>query len=348
LAVVVAADFFQDRPVLVTGGTGFIGRRLTAALRERGARVRVLVRPRGVEDRGQKTSRALHPDARSPNDVETAIGDLADAASLARACIGIDAVIHAAGLAHVDAAATPEVVARHWTVNAEGTFRLLDAATTAQVERFVYLSSVKAVGDPGPRCVDEGWDAPPETPYGRAKRAAETRVLVAGREAGLHAVNLRPALVYGSGMQANLARLIDAVRRGWLPPLPETGNRRSLVHVDDVVQAALLAAAHPAARGQTYLVTDGRPYSGRELYLMIRRALGYSAPRRAVPAGVLYGAAALADGALWLTGRGDRRVGTALDKVWGWACYDSARIERELGYRPDWTFQRYCETGLRQ
>jgi UDP-glucose 4-epimerase len=108
----------------------------------------------------------------------------------------------------------------------------------------------------------------------------------------------------------------------------------------------LLAAAHPAARGQTYLVTDGRPYSGRELYLIIRQALGWSAPRWTAPAGMLYGTATLADGALWLTGRRDRPAHAALDKLLGWACYDSTRIGRELGYRPDWTFQRYCETGL--
>jgi UDP-glucose 4-epimerase len=84
-------------------------------------------------------------------------------------------------------------------------------------------------------------------------------VLAVGRESGMHTVNLRPALVYGPGMKGNLARLIAAVRRGWLPPLPETGNRRSLVHVDDVAQALLLAAAQPAAAGRTYFVTDGRP-----------------------------------------------------------------------------------------
>ncbi|MDS4028959.1 MAG: NAD-dependent epimerase/dehydratase family protein [Candidatus Contendobacter sp.] len=321
--------------MLVTGGTGFIGRRLAMTLRERGARVRALVR----------LERAMPSDW---SGVEIAIGDLADAASLARACAGIDTVIHAAGFAHADAATTPEFAARHWAVNAEGTFRLLDAAVTAQVERFVHLSSVKAVGEPGPRCVDESWGAPPETPYGRAKRAAEEQVLLVGCQAGLHAVNLRPALVYGLGMKANLTRLIEAVRRGWLPPLPETGNRRSLVHVDDVCQAALLVAAHPAARGQTYLVTDGRPYSGRELYLTIRRALGHTAPRWAVPASVLYGAAVLTDGALWLTGRRDRRAKAALDKLLSWACYDSTRIKQELGYWPNWTFQRYCETGLWQ
>lgn len=307
--------------MLVTGGTGFIGRGLVAALRERNARVRVLVRSSGT----------IPPDW---DGVETISGDLADVDSLAHACAGMSVAIHAAGFAHADAADTPDFAARHWTINAEGTFRLLDAAATARVDRFAFLSSVKAAGEPGPRCVDERWDAPPDTPYGQAKRAAEERVLEVGRESGMHSVNLRPALVYGPDMKGNLARFIETVRRGWMPPLPETGNRRSLVHVEDVVQAILLAAAHPAAAGQTYLVTDGRSYSGRELYAIVCRALGRSVPRWAVPASVLGSSARLMDGLLWLAGCRDRKFQTALNKLLGWNCYDSGRIVRELGYRP--------------
>ena len=329
--VVAPMDFFHERPVLVTGGTGFIGRRLAATLRERGTQVRMLVRPH-------------HMTQPTGENMETVGGDLADTASLARACEGMDTVIHTAGFAHADAAATPAFADRHWTINAEGTFHLLDAAVAAGVQRFIFLSSVKAMGDPGPRCVDERWDTPPETPYGQAKRAAEAQVLAVGHTSGLHTVNLRLALVYGPGMKGNVPRWINAVRRGRVPPLPETGNRRSLVHVDDVVQAVLLAVAQSAARGQTYLVTDGQPYSGRELDLMIRRALGRPVPRWTVPAAVLYGVAVLTDGALWITGRRERPFRSALDKLLGWACYNSARIEQELGYRPDWTFQRYSET----
>lgn len=330
MALVVTADFFRERAVLLTGGTGFIGRRLVAALREHGARLRVLVR----------SSSEFPPDWQG---IEAVVGDLADAASLMRACGGIDTVVHAAGFAHTDAADVPDFAARHWMVNAEGTFRLLDATVAAGVGRFVFLSSVKAVGEPGPRCIDESWDALPETPYGRAKRAAEERVSVIGREKGMHTVNLRPALVYGPGMKANLARLIDAARRGWLPPLPETGNRRSLVHADDVAQAVLLAVAHPAAAGKTYFVTDNQPCSGRDLYVVVRRAFGLSVPGWTVPASVLRGVAGLVDGALRPLGRCDRKTLTALDKLLGWACYDSSRISVDLGYRPAWTLERYCK-----
>jgi UDP-glucose 4-epimerase len=330
MARLVAPEWFQNRSVLVTGGTGFVGRRLLEILREHGARVRALARPSSAIPAAWE-------------EVEAVPGDLADAASLARVCAGIDTVFHVAGFAHADAANNPEFAARHWTINAEGTFRLLDAAVAAGVQRFIFVSSVKAVGEPGPCCVDERWDAPPATPYGQAKRAAEERVLAVGRETGLHVVNLRPALVYGPGMKGNLPRLIEAVRRGWCPPLPETGNRRSLVHVDDLAQALLLAAAQPAAAGQTYFVTDGQPLSGRELYLVLRRALGLSIPRWTLPASVLHGAAGLVDGVLWLAGRRERRARAALDKLLGWACYDSSRIQRELGYRPEWTLERYVD-----
>jgi len=326
MALVVVGAFLQNRPVLVTGGTGFIGRRLVAALLEQGARVRTLVR-------GQRTGTVLAG-------VDVIVGDLTEPASLTPACAGVETVFHIAGFAHADADDAPDFAARHWAVNAQGTFDLLDAARVAGVQRFLFLSTVKAVGDPGPHCVDENWDAPPETPYGRAKRAAEEQVLAIGRASAMQTVNLRPALVYGPGMQANLPRLIEAVRRGWLPPLPETGNRRSLVHVEDVVQALLLAAAHPAAVGQTYFVTDGRPYSGRELYRLIRLALGRPVPRWAVPAPALWGAANLADGVSRLIGRRDRKARTMLDKLLGWACYDSRRIVNELNYQPVWDLER--------
>ncbi len=326
MALVVTLEFFQNRPVLVTGGTGFVGRRLVMALRERGARIRGLVRPASTIPTDWKG-------------VETVPGDLSDAPSLARACVGMETVFHAAGFVHADAAETPECAARHWAVNAEGTCDLLDAATAAGVKRFVFVSSVRAVGEPGPRCVDELWDAPPTTPYGRAKRAAEERALAAGRETGMHVIILRPALVYGPGMKGNLTRLIEAVRRGWFPSLPETGNRRSMIHVDDLVQALLLAAAHPAAAGQTYFVTDGRPLSGRELYVILRRALGRSPPCWAIPASALHGAAGLVDGVLWLVGRRERSARGALDKLLGWACYDSSRIANALGYRPVWDLE---------
>ena len=318
--------FFQNRPVLVTGATGFVGSALVAALQAQGARVRVLLRS------GKRWTDST---------VATATGDLTDPASLIRACTGIDTVFHAAGFAHAGRAATPAQIARHQAINAEGSFHLLDAAVATGVERFVFLSSVKAAGPPASHCVDERWNTPPETPYGQAKRAAEARVLAVTRETGLHGVNLRLALVYGPGVKGNLARLAQWARCDFCPAWPDAGGRRSLVHRADVAQAALRAAAHVKAQGQIYLVTDGQAYSSRELLLLLRQRHGQPAPRWTIPAPWLWRMAGLADGVFRLAGH-RHPVRTALDQVLGWGCYDSSRIRQELGYQPEWTFQQFC------
>jgi nucleoside-diphosphate-sugar epimerase len=112
-----------------------------------------------------------------------------------------------------------------------------------------------------------------------------------------------------------------------------------MVHVSNVVDAAILAAAHPAANGQCYIVTDRRPYSTRELYEMICRSLGKPIPRWHVPLGALKGLAWVGD----VIGRLRRQRfvfdSDALEKLTGSAWYSSEKIARELGFRPKVAFE---------
>lgn len=293
---------------LVTGTTGFIGRRLWQP-----------------GDLALQRSPGTLPDA-----TRAAVGDLLVPASLAAACAGIETVFHCAGQAHVFAGADPEA---HWRINCEGTRNLVQAAGGAGVKRFVYLSSVKAMAEPGDDCVGEDWPGEPGTPYGMAKRAAEDLVLEAGMKYGMHVVNLRLAMVYGRGGRGNLERMARGIRAGWFPPLPETGNRRSLVHVDDVVAAMRLVAQAQAANGRTYIVADPRAYSGREIHDAIRRALGKPPARRRVPAALLRAGGRLGDGVGKFTGRPLPLNSEVVERLLGSACYTPARIERELGWR---------------
>ncbi len=291
---------------LITGATGFIGRRLI-----------------------QPGERAL---VRSSGDLSNAvIGDLSDPASLAAACDGIDTVFHCAGYAHAFASTNPDV---HWRINFEGTRNLVNAAGKAGVKCFVFLSSVKAMAEPGEACVDEDWPGEPATPYGKAKRAAEDAVLEAGVRYGMHVVNLRLAMVYGRDGRGNLERMARGIRAGWFPRLPETGNRRSLVHVQDVVEVMRLVAERPETNGRTYIVAEPRVYSGREIYDAIRGVLSETgavspAPNWTLPAWALRAA-----------GRVHPRLAEIVDRLIGSACYSPARIDRELGWR--------ARIGLRQ
>ncbi len=291
---------------LVTGASGFIGGRLVRP------GTRCLVRRKGQQ-----------PDA--------VVGDLDNPASLRAACEGVETVLHCAGYAHAFTSSSADM---HWRINYGGTRNMLEAAGRTGVRRFVFLSSIKAMAEPGAICVDETWLGEPMTDYGRAKRAAEEAVLEARARYGMHVVNLRPAMVYGRGGRGNLERMARGILMGWFPPLPETGNRRSLVHVDDLVSAILLAAGHPQADGKTYIVAHGNTFSGREIYDVIRAVLGL--PRRtwSVPHGLLRAGGKVGDG----LGRVLRRQmpfnSEVLSRLLDTACYSSARIMHELGWQP--------------
>lgn len=292
-------------PTLVTGASGFIGRRL--------------LRP---HDRSLiRTATGL------PNGV---VGDLSDPTTLAAACQGIGTILHCAGHAHALTSSDPD---SHWRINYEGTLNLLRAAGDAGVQRFIFLSSVKAMAEPGSCCVDEDWLGEPASAYGKSKRAAEDAVLDAGARYGMHVVNLRLTMVYGFGCRGNLERMVRGISAGWFPPLPETGNRRSLVHVEDVVDAVRLVAAQPRASGRTYIVCDPCTYSGREIYDSLRVALGISPARYRIPQWILRTGGHLGDILGLISFSQSPLNSEVVDRLLGSACYLPSRIEDELGWR---------------
>jgi nucleoside-diphosphate-sugar epimerase len=295
----------KDTSVLVTGATGFIGRRLLRT----GDRALVR-RPTGLADE--------------------VVGDLLAAESLLRACEGVETVFHCAGHA---GALGPSSDATQWLINFEGTRNLLHAAGQAGVRKFVFLSSVKAMADPGEVCADEDWPGEPPTAYGRAKRAAEDAVLDAGERYGMHVVILRLVMVYGRGGRGNLERLARALRAGWFPRLPETGNRRSIVHVQDVVEVMRIVVDRPEAKGRTYIVSDPRPYSGRELCDAILAVPPEKKRTWSVPPWILREAGRMGDAIARIVRRplpiGSEVVNRLLHSAW----YSPARIQRDLGWR---------------
>jgi nucleoside-diphosphate-sugar epimerase len=152
------------------------------------------------------------------------------------------------------------------------------------------------------------------------------------------AVVLRPAMIYGPGAPGNVSRMIDAVRNGRFPPVPEVGNKRSLVHVDDAAEAVVLAASLPQAAGRLFLVTDGHPCSTREMFVWISDALGRSVPARAIPLVAFRLLARFGDVLGRLRGRRWSFDSLACGKLFGSAVYDSTAIEKVLGFDPKWTF----------
>jgi nucleoside-diphosphate-sugar epimerase len=309
---------------LVSGANGFVGHALCRLLVARGCRVRALLR--------QDRAGPWH---------EQYVCELGSDTVPESACSGVDGIFHAAGTAHVTEQSLGESQG-YQRVNVEGTRSLLDAAKAGSVKRFVFFSSVKAVADPGGDCVDEGWAALPRDAYGLSKREAEQLVLASSRRE-FHAAVLRPTLVYGPGVKGNLQKMIASVSSGYFPPMPELNNRRSMVSVSDLAEAAWLAMTSDAANGRTYIVADGVDYSTRALYLAMCDAAGRRPPSWCVPLWVLAAAARLGDLAMGVSGNPVSRYSAALERLCGSACYRADRLRRELGWAPRQDFYDVVE-----
>lgn len=314
------------RRILVTGASGFIGARFLAARREQRDDLAALVR-------------SARAGARLPSGTQVRTADLSVPDSLEGVCAGVDTVVHLASHAETEGRPERDEPDAHQRVTVEGTRRLLAEARRAGVRRFVFMSSVKAMGEGAEECLDETSPPRPVSAYGRAKLAAERLVSEAAAD-GLETCTLRLPMVYGPNPKGSLMRMIAAIDRGRFPPLPEVGNRRSMVHVDDVVQALSLAVSHEAAAGRLYIVTDGQQYSARRLYAAICRALGQPVRLWAVPAPVLRLGALTGDVFQRLTRRPFPLNSVVLQKLVGSACYKSDRIMWELGFRPNVTLER--------
>ena len=312
--------------VLVTGATGQVGRRLVSALLREGCPVSILTRD-------PEAARTLWPD----RPVAVRAGDLTDPHCLKSICDGIDTLFHLASYAPRTDEADLYNAPSHWPVTAEGTANLMTQVAQSAIQRQIYVSTIKVMGDRAgaPGCpADETLPPKPDTLYGRAKLAAEQRVLETGRAAGIQSSILRLPMVYGLDGKGNLSRMIAAIAAGRFPPWPRIDNRRSAIHIEDAVDAALLAVRQPASRGETYFVTDGRGYSTRWIYERILLALERPIPRWSTPLWMLQAAAAGGTIGERLLGRRLPLTLDGLAKLTGDDWYSSKKLEQTLGFTP--------------
>jgi nucleoside-diphosphate-sugar epimerase len=207
--------------------------------------------------------------------------DLADAPTVRSALQGVDAVVHLAARVHVTRDHAVNPAAAYHAANVLATRVLLEQALAAGVQRVVFASSVKAVGESNLEPWTAGVIPRPADPYGASKLEAEQVILAAG----VDAVILRLPVVYGPGQRANMLRLFQLVERGVPLPLGGIDNRRSLAFVGNVAAAIDIALSTPRAHTGTYFVSDGEDLATPELVRRIAGALGRSvrlvpAPRR--------------------------------------------------------------------
>jgi nucleoside-diphosphate-sugar epimerase len=305
-------------PIFLTGGSGFVGRALIAALIAQGHRVAALARsPQAAE-----TVRALG--------AEPIRGDLSNVNVLAAGMTGCTVAIHAAA------------DVRDWGKRAEfmettvrGTERVIEAARMAGVQRLVHIGT-EAVLAGGAPIIDVDETAPyPETPEGLypwSKGLAE-RAVIAANGGGLTTVSVRPRFIWGRDDTSLLPQIVAAMRGGQWMWFGGGHHPTSICHVRNVAEGVLLAAERGVG-GQIYFLTDGPPVDFRDFLTAMAATQGVTAPTREAPLWVAR-AMASAGEAVWgtfgLSGR-PPLTRTAVNLFFGQVTVRDAKARRELGY----------------
>jgi nucleoside-diphosphate-sugar epimerase len=300
-------------PTIVTGASGFVGRRVVHAIHNAGGEVRTLSRT------------AAFPATAGERLDSTIVGPVHSEMPW----VDAHAVVHLAARVHVldDPAADPLRAYRE--VNVDGTLRLARAAVAAGVRRFVFVSSVKVNGEATEdRPFTDSSPPHPVDPYGISKWEAEQGLRAIEAASDMEVVILRPPLVYGPGVKANFRRLLAAVDRGVPFPFGTVQNRRSLIFVGNLADAIVRAVQHPRAAGKTFLISDGPAVSSADLVRAVGHALDRSPRLLPLPPGLIS-----------FAGRILRRE-AVVQRLLSSLEIDDSRIRKQLEWTPPFTLEQ--------
>lgn len=271
----------DQKTVLITGSTGFVGAALVKQLASlMTCQVRALVRSKGVVFAESVTPVYVGSDYLTSGNVPLS---------------GVDVLIHCAARVHVMSDASSDPLSEYRKINVAGTLNLAKQAAQSGVKRFIFISSIKVNGEEtrvGTPFTAEDIPAPSD-PYGVSKMEAEQQLMSLGKEIGMEIVVIRPVLVYGPGVKANFRSMMSWLNKGWPLPLGAICNQRSFVALENLIDLIITCIEHPGAANQVFLASDGYDMSTTQLLKQLGEALGRPARLIPVPVSILIRAASL-------------------------------------------------------
>ncbi len=256
--------------VLVTGATGFVGQALVPALAARGLKVRAASRhPAWTNWQGV------------PGIEQTVMPDLASMVQWEPLLDGVTHIVHTAGLAHADG---QHDLAAYKRINTDATLRLAMEAKRMDIARLVYLSSIRAQSGPSsPVPLNETQEPTPTDDYGLSKLMAERALALVDQDW----VSLRPVLVYGPGVKANMAALLKLARTRLLLPFGSLSGQRSLLSLQNLCSAVAFALSDACPVKRCFIVSDPEPVNLPQIITALRTGLGRRPGLLPVPEAVL-------------------------------------------------------------
>jgi len=313
--------------ILLTGATGFVGGAVVRRLAEEKKHV--------VRAAVRQLSDVL------PSEVaQIQTGGLSANTDYSEALQGMDVVIHAAARVHImdDDASDPLTEFRK--VNVDGTMNLARQAADAGIQRFVFISSIKVNGESTelgkPFTAEDSITT--QDAYGLSKWEAEQGLFQIAEQTGMQIVVIRPPLIYGEGVKANFAKMMQGVAKGLPLPLGAVHNKRSLIALANLVDFIILCTQHPKAANEVFLIADGEDVSTTELLRKVAKAIDKKSKLIPVPVGLMSFVAKL-------LGKED-----VANRLFGSLQVDSSKARDLLGWKPvvtmDEQLKKVAETAL--
>ena len=299
--------------ILVTGANGFVGRVLCPLLEQSGHQVTRVVRKAAASD-------------------EKSVGHITETTNWSFVLgDNVDAVVHLAAkvplLSAVSGLTQDTTLEEYCRVNARSTENFARQCAAKGVKRFVFISTVKVLGEGSEQPYQADDPAIPSDAYAISKWEAEQSLKEIGIASGMEIVVLRPPLIYGPGVQGNFLRMLDAVYRQRPLPFGLIRNRRSLIYVENLADAIRVCLTHPAAANKTWMVSDAEDVSTPDLIRDLAAALERRAILLPVPVNLMKWAGKL-------LGKGEM-----VSRLVGSLSVDSLPIRTELSWSPLYSLQ---------
>jgi len=307
--------------ILVTGGTGLVGLHLIPVLLEQGHSVRILVRDRvkAIELLG--------------NSCDIKIGDVTNKVSLIGCCDGIDFVYHM--IAKVGNELPSDANFKEFRkVNVEGVQNIVEVARKANVKRFIYISSIAAMGIVNEPLINEKSICSPYLPYQVSKYEGEQVVLDAYKKYGFPGINIRPTKIYGPGeREFTYLLLAKLCIKGFFPKIGNKMNFTSNVYISDLIQG-LVQLVKTGNSGETYILTSNDSIGLCDSVRVIAKVLKKNVRFIYIPFWFMDVAANISERLFIMLGKKPivtrRNIeATVADRV-----YDISKAKEELGYNP--------------
>ena len=296
--------------ILLTGGTGLIGRALYPLLREKGYSLKCALRKKNDGKIIREDDVFYYENLDENTDWSLALNN-------------IDIVIHLAAQVPFERKGEDNSYNKFCKVNFEGTKRLARQAAQKNIKRFIFISTIGILGTSDLKSpLTEQSNENPNNNYAISKQMAEQALCSIGDSSNMEVVILRPPLVYGPHVKANFLKLLDCVYKGIPLPFGGVKNQRNFIALDNVIQAVLTCVVHEKPVNGIFVISDDEYISTKDLIEKISNAMGK-------PARIFYFPVFLAKLLLILMGKK-----SLYNKLWGSLRVESKKIKDQLGWAP--------------